>query len=581
MSEHITITHERTDDIPVIIAFLLQMRVAELIDKHFPTNGNWTGLSLGQMLVVWLTFIISEGDHRLSHVEPWVAAHQHTLSRSLHQEVLPRDCTDDRLATGLDYLSVVQNWVECECALNQTLIRVYDLHPKTIRVDPTTVSAYVTPDGLFQLGHSKDHRPDLPQLKIALATLDPLGLPMTIATVAGNTADDPLYLPAIAKVRRSVGLAGLTYIGDCKIAALATRADLVAHKDFYLCPLSAKQVSAEELERLLAPLWRGEQPLEEVRLTAEGQADDQAAPDAVGFTYTIEQVGQGPSSQPLRWQERRLVVRSLAHARLQEESLRQRAQRAVEEINALNERKQGKRRLATEAAAWQAAEAIITKHRVAEVVQIEVHTTIREETKRRYGQRPAQTLRTTTVQAEATIDQAAMAQTVRRLGWRVYATNHDQETMNLKQVVAAYRSEYLVEQGIRRLKGRSLSLTPLYLQCEHRIVGLIFLLSIALRVLVLMQFVARENLQKEGTTLKGLYPGQPGRQTTRPTTEMMLPAFRGITLSRMTVNGETYEYLTPLTPVQERIMALIGLPLETFSRLVPQLSKTDFHSHEP
>jgi hypothetical protein len=38
MSEHITITHERTDDIPVIIAFLLKMRVAELIDKHFPTQ---------------------------------------------------------------------------------------------------------------------------------------------------------------------------------------------------------------------------------------------------------------------------------------------------------------------------------------------------------------------------------------------------------------------------------------------------------------------------------------------------------------------------------------------------------------
>jgi hypothetical protein len=129
MSKQITITHERTDDIPVILAFLLKMRVAELIDKHFPTNGNWTGLSLGQMLVVWLTFIVSEGDHRLSHVEPWVAAHQHTLSRSLGQEVLPRDCTDDRLATGLDYLSVAALWVEYECERNQTLIRVYDLHP--------------------------------------------------------------------------------------------------------------------------------------------------------------------------------------------------------------------------------------------------------------------------------------------------------------------------------------------------------------------------------------------------------------------------------------------------------------------
>jgi hypothetical protein len=33
--------------------------------------------------------------------------------------------------------------------------------------------------------------------------------------------------------------------------------------------------------------------------------------------------------------------------------------------------------------------------------------------------------------------------------------------------------------------------------------------------------------------------------------------------------------------VQERIMALMRIPGETFARLVPQLSKTDFHSHEP
>jgi transposase len=581
MSEQSTITHERTDDIPVIIAFLLQMRVAELIDKHCPTTGHGTGLSLGQRLVVWWTFIISEGDHRLSHVAPWVAAHQHTLSRSLHQEVLPRDCTDDRLATGRDALCVAEHWAECEGALHQTLMRVYDLRPKTIRVAPTTVSASVTPDGRFPLGHSKDHRPALPQLKLALATLDPLGLPMTIAPVAGTPADDPLSLPAIATVRRSVGLAGLPYIGAGKIAALATRADIVAHRDGYRCPLSATQVSAEEFERRLAPSGRGEPPLEAVRLTAEGHADDHAAPDAVGLASAVEQVGPGPSGQTLRWQERRWGGRSLAHARLQEESLRQRAQRAGEEINARNARQQGTKRLAPEAAALPAAEARIPTYRVADVVQIGVHTTVRAETKRRYGQRPAQTRRTTTVQAEVRMAQAAMAQTVRRLGWRVYAPNHDQEMRNLTQVGTASGSAYLVAQGMRRLQGRSLSLTPLYLQCAPRIVGLLFLLRLALRVLVLMQCIARETLQTAGTTRKGLSPGQPGRQTTRPTTEMLLPVWRGITWSRMTVNGETAEHLTPLTPVQERIVELIGLPLETFSQRAPQLSKTDFHAHEP
>src|SRR2546425_9007923 len=184
--------------------------------------------------------------------------------------------------------------------------------PKTTRVDPTTVSAYVTPDGMFQLGHSKDYRPDLPQLQIALSTLDPLGLPMTIAAVAGNTADDPLYLPEIAKVRRSVGQTGMTDIGDGKIAALATRADIAAHDDFYLCPLSAKQVSAEELERRLEPVWSGQPPLEAVRLTDESDADDEDEPDAVGFAYTSEQGGQDQAGQPARGPAQRLAVRSPA-----------------------------------------------------------------------------------------------------------------------------------------------------------------------------------------------------------------------------------------------------------------------------
>src|SRR4030095_14175864 len=101
MSKQITITHERPDDIPVIIAFLLKRRVAELIEKHFSTNGHWTGVSLGHMVVGWWTFIVSEGDPRLSHVEPWGAAHQPTLSRSLGQEARPREYTRVRVYAGL------------------------------------------------------------------------------------------------------------------------------------------------------------------------------------------------------------------------------------------------------------------------------------------------------------------------------------------------------------------------------------------------------------------------------------------------------------------------------------------------
>jgi len=138
------------------------------------------------------------------------------------------------------------------------------------------------------------------------------------------------------------------------------------------------------------------------------------------------------------------------------------------------------------------------------LVNVTVMTEVHEHVKRRDGTRPATTVRSERVRVRVTSDEATLTQAAQRLGWRVYATNHTAEALPLAQGVAAYRSEYLIEQGCGRLKGRSLSLTPLLLQYAHRGVGLLYLLSIALRVLVLMQFVVRRTLQQAGITRKGI-----------------------------------------------------------------------------
>jgi transposase len=54
---------ERVDDIPLLLAQLERMGIEELINKHFPTHGNWQGLSLGQVAIVWLSHILSQADH--------------------------------------------------------------------------------------------------------------------------------------------------------------------------------------------------------------------------------------------------------------------------------------------------------------------------------------------------------------------------------------------------------------------------------------------------------------------------------------------------------------------------------------
>src|SRR5581483_2453288 len=259
----LTVITERIDDIPILLAQLEKMQVAKLLNKHFPGHRNWQGLSTGTVAVVWLTFILTETNHRLSHVQDWAEQRLRLLSGSLEQEVRALDLSDDRLPVILDQLSDDQAWSDFECALNRRTLRVYNLQPERVRIDSTTAKGYVevSEDGLFQFGHSKDHRPDLPQLKINISVLDPLGLPLTTTILSGEVADDPLYIPEIKRVQQSLQCQGVTYIGDCKMAASQTRAYVVESKNYYLCPLSALQLSNAELAQLLKPVWTGEQAL--------------------------------------------------------------------------------------------------------------------------------------------------------------------------------------------------------------------------------------------------------------------------------------------------------------------------------
>jgi transposase len=581
MSENLPLTHERVDDIPLLLAQLERMQVASLLDEYFPTHGNWQGRSLGTVASVWLTFILSEANHRLSHVEPWAASRLTTLRAGVGHPVRALDFSDDRLATVLDYLSDDAQWEAFEQALNTQSLRVYDLHPQRVRIDSTTAKSYggVTPEGLLQLGHSKDHRPDLPQVKINLSVLDPLGVPLTTTVVSGERADDPLYLPEIQRVQATVSRRGLTYVGDCKMAARQTRATIAASGDYYLCPLSSTQLPAAELAELLAPVWRGEQPLRPIYRPAD-QTRLQRQQIAEGYEYTAELRGQ-VEAQDVSWTERRLVVRSLKLAAVQERAVRQRLATAQQEIATLTVRRQGKKRFTQAADLRAAAEQIVATHRVVGLLILGVETHTTERPLRSYGARPAGVQVEPTLTVCAWVNETALATALRRLGWRVYATNQPARQLSLPQAVLAYRAEYLVEHGFGRLKGKLLALTPLYLDSDERVTGLIRLLTIGLRGLTLLDFGARRQLHAEGQELAGLYAGNPTRATARPTTELMLRAFEGLTLTHLRAGDGEHVHLTPLTPVQQRILELLDLPPTIYWRLVPHCSKPPLHLSEP
>ena len=92
-------------------------------------------------------------------------------------------------------------------------------------------------------------------------------------------------------------------------------------------------------------------------------------------------------------------------------------------------------------------------------------------------------------------------------------------------------------------------------------------MSLALRVLTVVESVVRRQVHAAGEALSGLYAGNPKRQTTRPTTERLLKAFRGITLTIVKLSDQTIRHITLLSELQTHILALFGLPTSIYETL--------------
>jgi transposase len=581
MSEQPTIHTKRVDDVPLLLAHMQRLGLPSILDAHFPTHGTHQGLSLGFLCLIWLAHILSRADHRLNRVRPWAEQLQTTLNAVLPSPLRPTDLTDDRLAAVLHTLSDDAAWAACEGAFNQSILRVYDLRPTTVRVDGTTASGYweVTDDGLFQFGHSKDHRPDQPQVKVMLATLDPLGLPVAVDVLPVQRTDDRLYLPIIARVRASLGTRGLLYVGDSKLGAVGTRAHIHHEGDSYLCPLGRVQLPAEQLAALVEQALAAPALTTILRPTADGVLliDDEGIPVVSADAWeTMRELTAELDGAPITWTERRVLVRSRRMQAAQSQALERRLQEAEAELAALLVPRRGKTRPSTPAEAELASAAILERHQVVGLLEVALTAEALTRSVRAYRGQPAREEASYTMSVSSARNEEALVAARERLGWQVYVTNRPAEQLSLEQVVLAYRDQYLVEHPIGRLKGAPLSLSPVYLSRDDHVTGLVRLLTLGVRVLCALECGVRQQLAQEpaGQALTGLYAGQPNRQTRRPTAERILEAFRNLTLTVVELPNQIIRHLTPLSALQQRLLVLAGVEPTCYLRLVE-------HSSEP
>jgi transposase len=574
------IESERVDDIPLLLAVIKKIGLIDIFNERLGQHGNWEGVAIGYVIAIWLTYILSEGDHRKSYLQEWVAEREHTLLYCLNvEEINELDFTDDRLGIVLHKLNDDETWQKSECDVNKNIMTVYDLSPETVRVDTTTASSYgqVTEDGLLQFGHSKDYRPDLGQVKVASVTLDPLGLPLVTIPVSGEQADDGLYIPSIKEARKSMGnKKELLYVGDTKMGALAIRSEIASYGDYYLMPLSKVQVDAEKMSQYLDEFnaWPQEKRVLEKVTTPDEPGKEQVI--AEGFTIPVEcqdkrqENGEDPNYE---WTERRFIVLSPEYAKKQQHHLENQLQKAETALLQLTKRRRGYQYPETQSELEAKINDTLAEFGCTTYLEVDIieKTTCKEI--RKYKDRPARVEKTTTFQLKIEQKQETIEKTQRLMGWRVYATNAPEERLSLSKAVDVYRDAYLHEYGYSRLKGKPLSLTPMYLQKDDQIIGLIRLLSLALRVLTLIEFVVRTQLAEEGSDLKGIYAGNKNRKTKMPRSETLLRAFKDITLIIIHIGDKEWVHLNTLTVTQKRILQLLNMTEDIYTSLVPEFSK--------
>src|SRR5262252_4413705 len=353
---------ERVDDVALLIGQMVKMGLPEVLDRHIPRHWTQRGLSWGWTAVMWLAYIVTEGDHRKVSVETYLKGMQHTLSALTAQGIEPLDFSDDRLSHLLTHLSKPAYWHQIEHDLNARSIEIYDLSQDVIRCDATTVSGdhEVTEEGLVQFGHSKDD-PARPQIKVMIGSLDPMGMPLSTDVVSGERADDGLYLPIIERIRTGLQTSGLLFVGDCKMSALDTRVYLARHRDCDLSPLPLTGATARAMEAWITTGVRKGEADELVRIW---HTNERGREVLAAEGYEFERTCGAPDSD-VEWRERVLVVRSPLHATQQAAGLEKRLHHAETALTALTPpRGRGKRQIADEVTLVEAINRVLKDQRV-------------------------------------------------------------------------------------------------------------------------------------------------------------------------------------------------------------------------
>lgn len=565
---------EPIGSLPLIFGLLEYVDLSTHINSTYPNHKNWSGGNKGLIVSVWLCYILTLTDHRLCGVEAWFALHKRSLNLLVvgygHAELDAKDFTDDRLGSLLSAFGAEDVWNIFMSSFTCNLLKLYNISVKSVELDATIAQQYrsVIEDGLLQMGHSKQHRRDLPQFKSMLSNASEHNIPLLINTVNGNRADDGLYTPLIAQTRAMLGTTGILWQGDSKLGSLENRYEIARHADFYLTPASLVQLNAQTLRDYIATHKASEGAWTTIYLDKDVKGTLEKVAIGTGFELSVPL-----SHKDFHWTERRLVVRSASYAAAETTVFNKQLTQAQAQLADLMTRKQGKAVHKSADDLLKQAKKITDKNHVTQFFNLHVVTNITHKTVNGYKKNANRTVEIQTFDLQIEQNLTLIDQNRDYLGYRVYLTNQTIEQLDIQKAVEAYRGEYKIERRIRNLKQEVCALLPIYLQKDDRIVGLVNLLTLLLQIVSIAEYQMAQSLKEEEQEnqkkIAGLYAGQPKLATAKPSISKIITAMSPITIIFVIKDDKVVKkVITNQNHITKRIIELIKIPVNPYEILM-------------
>jgi transposase len=538
------IRSERLDHLGIVAGVCQEIGLVDYLDTL--AGSGQQQVSVGTATVAMILNGLGFSNRRLYLVSQFFATKpvEHLLGPGITADLLHDDC----LGRTLDWLYAHDPTTLFAGIARQARER-FGVAARQVHVDTTSFSVsgdYAAEDKgeeedaqlvAVSYGYSRDHREDLKQWMLALATTRQGDIPLYLHALDGNTSDKVSLVEAVEALGEQLHGEGETpiFVADSGLYSAANMARLNRAQARWISRVPETSSEAKAAVREAdASAWQqeGELSFAPVATTPRGER------------WVVGRTRQGEE-------------RTRATVRRKAEQTRGEWEKTLWHL--------GAQRFACAPDAQAALAKQLTK--LPEWLQVQAHL-VTHPTHSRQG-RPrngaAPDGAAWQVAATVALDAAALERVALRQASFLVATNVvDPTVLSDQDLIQTYKEQTSVERGFAFLKDPLFLASSVFVKKRERIVALSLVMVLCLLVYRLAEHRLREQLAATGQTV----PNQVSKPSDRPTMRWIFQCFEGISLLTFPHSGDPpQQVVTELEPLHEQVLALLGPSYEKLYKL--------------